>query len=33
MDVEIADLCQRYNDINCEVFPSILNEQKNENNF
>lgn len=30
MDVEIADLCQRYNDINCEVYPSILNEQKNE---
>ena len=33
MDVEIADLCQRYNDINCEVYPSILNEQKNEKDF
>lgn len=33
MDVEIADLCQRYNDIKCEVYPSILNEQKNEKDF
>ncbi len=33
MDVEIWDLCQRYNDINCEVYPSILIEQKNENDF
>ena len=30
MDGDIAVLCQRYNDINCEVYPSILNEQKNE---
>lgn len=33
MDVEIADLCQRYNDINCEVYPSILYEQKHENDI
>jgi septum formation protein len=30
VDIKIADVCQRYNDINCEVYPSILNEQKNE---
>lgn len=30
LDPGIADMCQRYNDINCEVYPSILNEQKNE---
>jgi len=30
LDIEIADLCQRYNDINCEVYPSILNEQNYE---
>lgn len=26
VDVNIADVCRRYNDINCEVYPSILNE-------
>ena len=31
MDVGIADLCQRYNEITCDVYPSILNGQKNEN--
>jgi len=31
MDVGIAELCQRYNNITCDVYPSILNGQNNEN--
>ncbi len=33
VDAKIADVCQRYNDINCEVYPSIINEQKNESDI
>ncbi|MFA5612125.1 MAG: Maf family protein [Anaerolineaceae bacterium] len=32
VDIDIAELCQRYNDITCEVYPSILHELKHENN-
>ena len=33
MDVEIAGVCQRYNDITCEVYPSIVNENNYESNI
>ena len=33
LDVEIAGVCQRYNDITCEVYPSIVNENNYESNI
>lgn len=32
VDIDIAQLCQRYNDITCQVYPLMLHEQKHEKN-